>query len=252
MLKKRIIPVELLLGGRLVKTLKFDSWRDVGDPLKSSQVYSDQDADELIILNIDRQQRNVEETASYIRDISGKCFMPLAVGGGIKSVNDAKILFDAGADKVVINSAAYTNLELVEAIAQRWGNQAIVISIDVLRDSSGNYLLKSNCGRNDERVDLISHVQNVLSSGAGEIFVNSINFDGAMTGYDCDLIDLLRPLSSVPLIVCGGAGNYSHLKDAFEHGANAVACGSLFNFGDNNPLRAKAFLKNYAVPLKRI
>ncbi|MBT8534587.1 imidazole glycerol phosphate synthase subunit HisF [Polynucleobacter paneuropaeus] len=252
MLKKRIIPVELLLGGRLVKTLKFDTWRDVGDPLKSSQVYSDQDADELIILNIDRDQRNVVETASYIRDIAGKCFMPLAVGGGINSLQDAKVLFDAGADKVVINSAAYSNLDLLNKIAQRWGNQAIVISIDVLRDETSNYSLKSNCGRSDERVDLISHVKSVVNSGAGEILVNSINDDGVMNGYDCRLIDILRPLSSVPLIICGGAGNYSHLKDAFSRGANAAACGSLFNFGDNNPLRAKAFLKNYEVPLKRI
>lgn len=252
MLKRRIIPVELLLGGRLVKTVAFGTFRDVGDPLKSSQVYSDQDADELILLNIDRERRDVGETARYLRDIAGKCFMPIAVGGGVRTIEDAKHLFDAGADKVVVNSAAYSNVALLEGVASRWGSQALVISVDVSRDEGGRYVLRSDCGRKEERLGLLDHIKSMIDSGAGEILVNSIDNDGVMNGYDCTLISLLRPVCSVPMIICGGGGRYPHLQEAFELGVNAVACGSLFNFGDNNPLRAKAFLKNYNVPLKQI
>ncbi len=252
MLKKRIIPVELLNQGRLVKTVSFNSYRDVGDPLKSSQVYSDQDADELILLNINRGHRDVRETADYLSRITGKCFMPVAAGGGITTIEDAKLLFDSGADKVVVNSAAYSNPQLLEAIAGRWGSQALVISIDIARDTGGSYTLKSDCGRRAENRDMIQHVKNMIKVGAGEILINSINNDGMMNGYDCTLISALRPVCSIPMIICGGAGGYPHLKEAFDLGVNAVACGSLFNFGDNNPLRAKSFLKNYNIPLKKV
>lgn len=253
MLKRRIIPVELLHQGRLVKTVAFGAFRDVGDPLKSSQVYSDQDADELILLNIDRKHRDPRETARYLRDIAGKCFMPIAAGGGVRTIDDAKLLFEAGADKVVVNTAAYSDSELLAGIVSRWGGQALVVSVDVSRClAEGQYVLKSNCGMKEETVGVVEHVRTMIGLGVGEILINSIDNDGAMNGYDLALIRLLRPVCSVPMIVCGGAGNYLHLKDAFELGVNAVACGSLFNFGDNNPLRAKAFLKNYNVPLKRV
>lgn len=252
MLKRRIIPVELLRQGRLVKTVAFGAFRDVGDPLKSSQVYSDQDADELFLLNIDREHRDPCETARTLHDIAGKCFMPIAVGGGVRTIDDAKLLFEAGADKVVVNTAAYSDPALLAGIISRWGGQALVVSIDVSCLAEGRYVLKSECGRQAEAVGAVEHVQAMIGMGAGEILINSIDNDGAMNGYDLALIRLLRPVCSVPMIVCGGAGNYLHLKDAFELGVNAVACGSLFNFGDNNPLRAKAFLKNYNVPLKRI
>jgi cyclase len=252
MLKRRIIPVELLLDGRLVKTVGFDRYRDVGDPLKSSLVYSDQDADELILLNIGRERRDPVETAAHLRAIAGKCFMPLAVGGGVRSVDDAALLFSAGADKVVVNSAAYDAPELISVITDRWGSQSLVVSVDVLRRADGSYVLRSDCGRKAEEVDPLVHMRSILDAGAGELLVNSIQNDGVMEGYDLDIVRLFRPLCRVPLIVCGGAGHYQHLKDAFDLGVNAVACGSLFNFGDNNPLRAKSFLKNYDVPLKRI
>jgi cyclase len=252
MLKRRIIPVELLHQGRLVKTVAFGTFRDVGDPVKSSQVYSDQDADELILLNIDRENRDVNETVRYLRKITSKCFMPISVGGGIRTIEDAKVLFDAGADKVVVNSVAYSDTAMLSAIVRRWGSQALVISVDVSRNSEGQYVLKSDCGRKEEKAGLIEHIKAMINFGAGEVLINSIDNDGVMNGYDCTLISLVRPVCSIPLIICGGAGHYMHLKDALELGVNAVACGSLFNFGDNNPLRIKAFLKNYNVPLKHI
>ena len=252
MLKRRIIPVELLLKGRLVKTVAFGAFRDVGDPVKSSKIYSDQDADELVLLNIDREHRDPRETAHYLREIAGKCFMPIAVGGGVRTIGDAQLLFEAGADKVVVNTASYSDHVLLADIADRWGSQALVVSVDVSSSTAGKYVLKSDCGRKEEPMDLVEHVQAMVGIGAGEIFINSIDNDGAMNGYDLALVELLRSVCSVPMIVCGGAGHYLHLKDAFALGVNAVACGSLFNFGDNNPLRAKSFLKNYNVPLKRI
>jgi cyclase len=252
MLKRRIIPVELLHRGRLVKTLAFGPFRDVGDPVKSSQIYSDQDADELILLNIDRERRDPSETARYLSNICDKCFMPIAVGGGVRTIGDAQLLFEAGADKVVVNTAAYADPALLTGISDRWGSQALVVSIDVSFTAAGNYVLQSDCGRVEEATGLIEHVQAMVGMGAGEILVNSIDNDGAMNGYDLALLGLVRTVCSVPMIICGGAGHYMHLKEAFELDANAVACGSLFNFGDNNPLRAKSFLKNYGVPLKKI
>lgn len=252
LLKKRIIPVELLLNGRLVKTLRFDTFRDVGDPLKSSQVYSDQDADELILLNIDRGVRNTALTAAVLEAIAGACFMPIAVGGGVASVEDATRLFDAGADKVIVNSAAYRNFGLLEGIASRWGSQALVVSIDAEKDAQRRYAVRSDCARRVEDIPLDLHMRRVIDHGAGEVMINSVDQDGVMNGYDLELLELARAACSTPLIACGGAGHYLHLKAAFDVGVDAVACGSLFNFGDNNPLRAKSFLKNYQVPLKRI
>lgn len=252
MLKKRIIPVELLHKGRLVKSVQFDAFRDVGDPLKSSQVYSDQDADELIFLNVDRDNRDPNETANFLQQISTRCFMPIAAGGGITTIEDAALLFQAGADKVVVNSAAFTNNDLLFEIVKRWGSQAIVISIDVSKDIDGNYVIKSNCGTVIEQIDLLDHVRSMIDVGAGEIMVNSIDNDGVMEGYDLTLIEYILTTCTIPLIVCGGAGHYIHLYEALNKHASAVACGSMFNFGDNSPLRAKAFLKNYDVPLKKI
>jgi|SaaInlStandDraft_6_1057023.scaffolds.fasta_scaffold11965_2 imidazole glycerol-phosphate synthase subunit HisF len=252
LLKKRIIPVELLYKGRLVKTVKFSGFRDVGDPIKSSQVYSDQDADELILLNIDRDNRSAQETAKYLRNITERCFMPIAVGGGVRNIEDAQLLFDSGADKVIVNTESYSDKSLLASIISRWGGQSLVVSIDVHRISSQQYVAKSECGKKVEKVELVSHVQSMNDLGVGEIMINSIDNDGVMEGYDLSLIRLMLEICNMPLIVCGGAGNFSDLKDSFELGVSAAACGSLFNFGDNNPLRAKSFLKNYNIPLKKI
>jgi len=249
MLKKRIIPVELLRNGRLVKTVKFDEFRDVGDPVKSSQVYSDQDADELILLNI---TQNIIETAKFLEEITKKCFMPIAAGGGITTIKDAQILFKHGADKVIVNTAAYSDLPLLIAIIDRWGSQSLIVSIDVSQLPDMQYITKSECGKKNEKIDLIQHVKLMSDIGVGEIMINSIDNDGVMNGYDLILIKKILSICKTPLIVCGGAGSFTDLKEVFELGVSAAACGSLFNFGDNNPLRAKAFLKNYNIPLKKI
>jgi imidazole glycerol-phosphate synthase subunit HisF len=252
MLKKRIIPVQLLLEGRLVKTVGFGDYRDVGDPVQSSKVYSDQDADELVFLNISRAERNIRQLIEVLERVSEVCFMPLALGGGIRALEDAQVLIKSGADKVVVNSAVYRDPTLLSRIAERFGSQAVVASVDARR-SAGGYELYSDCGRVREEVDLEDHVRTIVSHGAGEVFVNSIDRDGTMSGYDVELIERVTRAAGVPVIACGGAGTYEHMKQAFcATSVSALACGSLFNFGDNNPIRAKAFLSNYGLAFKVI
>jgi cyclase len=251
MLKRRIIPIELLDSGRLVKTRMFKSPRDVGDPIKSSKVYSNQDADELLFLNITRNDRSAASLIETVARIATECFVPLSAGGGITSFEDAARLIEVGADKVVINTAAYRDPKLIGSIAQAFGRQAVVVGVDVLSEGT-DYSLWSGCGARFENVRLERHVQNAISAGAGEIMIQSIDRDGVMGGYDLDLVRRVTAVSNVPVIAAAGAGHFLHLKEVFEAGADAAACGSLFNFGDNNPLRAKAYLKNHNIPLKRL
>jgi len=251
MLKKRIIPIQLLLKGRLVKTKKFRDPRDVGNPVMSSKVYSSQDADELILLNVDRAADSVDVLVSTVKDIARECFVPFSVGGGINSLNDAKKLFAAGADKIIINSVTFSNPAAVTEIAEFAGSQAVVVGIDV-KFIDNLYVVFSNNSKIAESVSLSEHIRTMIRLGAGEIFIQSIDRDGEMQGYDINLLKTVLSESSVPVIAAGGAGNFGHLDQALKAGVNAVACGSLFNFGDNNPLRAKAFLKNLGNPLKRI
>ncbi len=255
MLKKRIIPVQLLINGRLVKTTRFGEYRDVGDPVKSSAVYSSQQADELVFLNIDRQHRTVRPLAELIEKVSMECFMPLAVGGGIRNFEDAAFLIKNGADKVVVNSAVYEHPEIISQVADRFGAQACVVGIDATWDLRlQRYIPCLNCGRQRrEGIELQAHVQRCVELGAGEIFVQSIDRDGMMTGYDLSLIGQVMAVASVPVIAGGGSGNYEQLRQAFvETDVSALACGSIFNFSDSNPIRAKAFLSNYGLPFKQV
>ena len=251
MLKRRIIPIQLLSGKRLLKTQRFTNPRDVGDPVMSSKVYSNQDADELVLLQIDRGSDAMKTLISTVKNIAKECFVPLTVGGGIQSLGDAEILFGAGADKVVVNSSAYANPGLITEISKLAGTQAVVIGIDVCLNHE-NYTLYSAGATKSESITLSDHINNIVSRGAGEILIQSIDRDGMMKGYDLELLKSVCSTSSIPVIAAGGAGNFNDLYQAFEVGVDAVACGSLFNFGDNNPLRAKAFLKNHGVPLKTL
>lgn len=252
MLKKRIIPVQLLLDGRLVKTRQFGAYRDVGDPVASSRVYNAQNADELVFLNINRSARDIEPLLILLERVSAVSFMPLSLGGGITSFDSAARLIRSGADKVVLNSAAYRDPELITRIGDSFGSQAVIVGLDArLNADSGEYTLFSDCGRAAEAVSLDAHLERVIAAGAGEIFVNSIDRDGMMNGYDIPLLKKVASAVPVPVIGCGGAGHYNHLKDAFlESRVSALACGSLFNFTDSNPIRAKAFLTNYGIPFK--
>jgi len=250
MLKRRIIPIQLLVSGRLVKTRKFADWRDVGDPVKSSAVYNSQYADELIFLNIERDRASVQPLAELMQRVSRECFMPLSVGGGIHSFDDAAYLIQNGADKVVINSAAYRDRDLIRRIADRFGTQAVIVAVDAKRNDAG-YTLFSNSGSRPETTNLVSHIKACEDAGAGEFLIQSIDRDGTMEGFELDLLNIACATATVPVIGCGGSGQYNHLKEAFlQTKVSALACGSLFNFSDSNPLRAKAFLSNYGLPFK--
>ena len=250
MLKKRIIPVQLLIDDRLVKTREFGAYRDVGDPVSSSRVYNAQSADELIVLNISRGARSIEPLLPLLERISEVCFMPLSLGGGIRSLADAETLVRHGADKIVLNSAAYRSPGLIEEIAGKFGAQAVVVSIDARRDAD-TFRLYSDCGRTPEDAALSDHARACQTRGAGEIMINSIDRDGTMQGFDLDLIRAVADACTIPVIACGGAGHYEHMREAFvETGVSALAVGSLFNFGDNNPLRAKAHLSNHNLRFK--
>lgn len=253
MLKKRIIPVQLLHGNRLVKTVSFGEYRDVGDPVKSSSVYSSQQADELVFLNIHRDERSVHSFKELIEHVSEECFMPLAMGGGVKTLEDAIFLIRNGADKVVVNSAIYDDPSILSRIADRFGSQAVIASIDVRwNEVESRYIAASDCGRHPQSEwQMEALVQQCEEMGAGELLIQSIDRDGGMQGFDLALFSLVTANTSLPVIGGGGSGNYGHLLDAFQTGdVDAVACGSIFNFSDSNPIRAKAFLSNYDVPVK--
>jgi cyclase len=251
MLKRRVIPIQLLLNGRLVKTVGFDEWRDVGDPVKSAGVYNSQLADELIFLNIDRDRSSIKPLVELLHAISEVCFMPLAVGGGVRSFEDAAVLVENGADKVVINSAAYTAPDMLRRVADRFGEQALVVGIDVKQSADGSYLPVSDSGQRAQAVTLAEHIRVCEAAGAGEFLIQSVDRDGRMDGFDLDLLRQACLMAKVPVIGCGGSGQYNHLKDAFlQTDVNALACGSLFNFSDSNPMRAKSYLTNYGLSFK--
>ena len=237
-----------------MKTVEFGDFRYVGDPVMSSKVYSDQDADELIFLNIERKERSAESLVAIIQNVSEMCFMPLTVGGGINSLEDADLLFQSGADKLIINSACYEKPSLLSSIANVYGAQSIVVSIDVRKnDDDGKYMCFSDCAEKSQNTKLLDHVSRVVDYGAGEIFINSIDRDGMMAGYDLDLFRAVSSIAKVPIIGCGGAGTFEHVKAAFlETDLSALACASLFNFGDNNPFRLKAHLRNAGILCKKV
>jgi cyclase len=178
--------------------------------------------------------------------------MPLALGGGIRRYEDAARLIADGADKVVVNSACYQDPTLIRAIADDFGSQAVVVGIDV-RGEEGSWRCFSACGRQHETCGLDEHLERVVAAGAGEIMIQSIDRDGSMGGYDLALLRHVVERVDLPVIGAGGSGCYEHLRDAFlGTGCAALACGSIFNFSDSNPIRAKAFLANHGIPCKVI
>lgn len=256
MLKKRIIPTLLYAHGRLVKTVNFGLplARDVGDPVKSVNVYNSQQADEIVVLNIERETRGWRELTDLVEKVASVCFTPLTIGGGIQTFEDAAALISSGADKVVINSAAYRDKTMITAVAERFGSQAVVIGVDVRRqEASGLPQLYSDCGRILEPVSLAEHLNACVAAGAGEILIQSIDNDGRMQGYDVPLlVDTARQVP-IPVIGAGGSGDYHSLLTAFqESSVSALACASIFHFSDSNPIRAKAFLSNFGIPFKKV
>ena len=252
MLKKRIIPILLLEDERLVKTRKFYESRDVGDPVKSAYVYNSQQSNELIILNINKGDRNINPLKKIIHQIIENCFMPVAIGGGINLLEDAQFLIENGSDKIILNSLTYKNYKLIEDIAKIYGSQSIIVCVD-LKKTNDSYKLFSNCGQKQESIKFEDHIKNIQNSGAGEIMLQSINNDGIMKGYDMKIITNYKKYFKVPVIIAGGSGDYLHLEEALKSDhVDAVACGSIFNFTDSNPIRARTYLSNRGIKIKKI
>ena len=252
MLKIRIIPTLLLRNNRLVKGVNFDNYRDTGDPIYAARVYNSQYVDELVFLDIDATNESRETNVSIIEKVSEECFMPLAIGGGIKTTKDIRKLLNAGADKVVINTAAIENPQLIKDGAKEFGSQCIVVGIDV-KVENNKYVIYKNSGKAKTSIELIDYIKDVENLGAGELFINSIDKDGTMTGYDLDLIKLVMKNTTLPVIACGGAGNFMHLVDAYnDTKVEALAMASIYHFGDNNPIRARSYLKNNNIPIKKV
>jgi len=250
MLKKRIIPLLLLMNDRLVKTVNFDRFKDVGNPTSTAKIFNDSDADELILLNINRNNRVSSSLIPFLKEISKECFVPIAAGGGVKSIEDATDIIKNGADKVVLNSICYNNYDFIKSLANKFGRQAVIASIDV-RKIEKKFCLFSNCGKIFNEISLEEHLKKLIENDVGEIMINSIDCEGTMNGADHDLIMQVSKSSNVPIIYSGGIGNYDHIKDIFKAAnISAVACGSLFNFTDSNPIRTKSYLKSYNINLR--
>ena len=250
MLKKRVIPVLLLREGRMVKGVRFADYRDTGNPKTAVRIYSAQDADELIFINIQESARSRQALVDVLREASTECFMPLTAGGGIRSIEDVTTLLRSGADKVVVTTAAVTRPQLLKEIVERFGSQSLVAGIDYRGEGkSSRVWIRS--GAEETNLDPINHAINLVDLGAGEIFLNCIDRDGCMEGYDLELGKKIARAVSVPVICCGGAGNFMHLFDLFNGTkVSAAACASIFHFGDNNPIRARSYLRNLGVPMR--
>lgn len=241
MLRTRVIPVLLLRNKGLVKTIQFDKSKYIGDPINAVKLFNDKEVDELVFLDIDASKEGRKPDFEYIQSIASECFMPLGYGGGISTMDDISRLFSLGVEKVIINSSALSNLDLIREASATYGNQSIVVSIDVQKNFFGKYQLFSHAKMKHRPIDLFQFVKDAQDAGAGEIIVNSVDKDGTMTGYDLKLIQRLSDNLSVPLVASGGAGSLDHFREAVAAGASAVAAGSLFIFHGPH----KAVLINY-------
>lgn len=252
MLKVRIIPTLLLRQQRMVKGRGFENYRDTGDPVYAARVYNSQFVDELIFLDIDATREGRPTNLEVIETVARECFMPLTIGGGVSSVEQIRTLLQVGADKVVINTAAIENPEFIGKAAEVFGSQCIVVGVDV-KLIGGKYFVFKKSGTEQTELNLTDHLQEMERLGAGEIFINCIHRDGMMAGYDTELLNFCQKSTRLPLIACGGAGNFAHLEQALrETEITALAMASIYHFSDNNPIRARAYLKNRKFPIKAV
>ncbi|TAL62395.1 MAG: imidazole glycerol phosphate synthase subunit HisF [Bacteroidetes bacterium] len=242
MFRPRVIPVLLLKGQGLVKTVKFKAPTYIGDPMNAVKIFNDMEADELIFLDIMATSENRIPSFDLIQRIGDEAFMPFAVGGGIKSVEEVKRLIRAGAEKIVINSAAFNKQELVRGAADAAGSQSVIVAMDVRRNLFGKQIVYVESGKKSTGIAPEKYAENMQRSGAGEIMLNSIERDGMMAGYDIDLIKRVSQAVDIPVVACGGAGSTQHFAEVVKTGsASAVAAGSMFVYHGSR----KGVLINY-------
>lgn len=242
-LSVRIIPCLDVTDGRVVKGVNFTNLIDAGDPVEMASLYNQEGADELTFLDISASSSGHEMTLEVIRNCAEQVFIPLTVGGGIRTVGDVDQLLRAGADKVSINTAAIARPELIAEIADRFGSQVLVLSVDARRaNTDSGFEVTTHGGREGTRMDALSWVGRACSLGVGEILLNSMDADGTRAGYDIGMIKAVRAVTSVPLIASGGAGSLDDFAAALNAGADALLAASVFHFGVHRISDVKRFL----------
>lgn len=251
MLKRRVIPVFLLRGERLAKGRQFRDYQDTGDPRSTMRVYAAQDSDELMLLDVDRSG-NSSRLLDILADVADECDMPLSVGGNVTSPMDVQGLLAAGADKVVMTSAGLHAPASVQHVVGEFGSQCVVGAVEYRNFHDGSRVT-SNGGTLDTGIDVKRHVEFLVNLGVGEIFLNCVNRDGTRSGFDVALVSDISNASPVPVVACGGAGNFQHLVDLFEScSVSGAACATLFHLSDHNPIRARAYLRNHGIPMRTL
>lgn len=234
-----------------MKTAGFGGMRDVGHPVTAAKIYDAQRADELMFLDISATAEERSILLDLVSETAEQCFMPLTVGGGIRESMDIRRLLNAGADKVAINSEALKRPDFVREAAQRFGNQCIVISIDVKRAPSGQHEVMADRGRKPTGIGVLEWAKRMADCGAGELLLTSVDRDGTMEGYDLGLVRSVADSVNIPVIASGGAGTLQHFVDVLRDGhASAVAAGSLFHFTDQSVIKTRSYMKQAGVEVR--
>ncbi|MFI5665720.1 imidazole glycerol phosphate synthase subunit HisF [Streptomyces sp. NPDC051704] len=246
----RVIPCLDVDNGRVVKGVNFQNLRDAGDPVEMAKLYDAEGADELTFLDITASSGNRETTYDVVRRTAEQVFIPLTVGGGVRTAEDVDKLLRAGADKVGVNTAAIARPELIREIAERFGRQVLVLSVDARRTAAGSFEVTTHGGRQGTGMDAIEWAHRAAELGAGEILLNSMDADGTKDGYDTEMIAAVRRHVSVPVIASGGAGRLEHFAPAIAAGADAVLAASVFHFGDLRIGQVKETLREAGHPVR--
>ena len=250
MLKNRIIPCLDVNNGRVVKGINFLDLKDAGDPVEQAKIYSDGGADEICFLDITASNENRETIYDVVEKTSKKCFVPLTVGGGVRSVEDINKLLNCCADKVSINTAAVQNPEVVLESSKKFGSQCIVVAIDAKKNGD-NWEIFTHGGRNDTGIDALEFAKKMEDTGAGELLVTSMDRDGTQVGYDIELISNISSKVNIPVIASGGVGKLDHLVDGIKLGnASAVLAASIFHYGKHSVKEAKEYLDSKGIPVR--
>ena len=249
MLKKRIIPCLDVKNGRVVKGINFVDLKDAGDPVEQAKIYSDGGADEICFLDITASNENRDTIYDVVERTSKNCFVPLTVGGGVRSIEDINKLLNCGADKVSINTAAVQNSKVVEESSKKFGSQCIVVAIDAKKNGK-NWEIFTHGGRNSTGIDAIQFAKKMEESGAGELLVTSMDKDGTQSGYDIDLMKKISSNVNIPVIASGGVGTLDHLAEGISAGASAVLAASIFHYGKYSVKEAKEYLDSKGIPVR--
>jgi cyclase len=250
MLKSRIIPCLDVKNGRVVKGINFVDLKDAGDPVEQAKIYSDGGADEICFLDITASNENRETIYDVVERTSKKCFVPLTVGGGVRSVEDINKLLNCGADKVSINTAAVENPRVIEESSKKFGSQCIVVAIDA-KKKNDKWEIFTHGGRNNSGINALEFAKKMENSGAGELLVTSMDRDGTQAGYDNELMSNITALVNIPVIASGGVGNLDHLVDGIKLGnASAVLAASIFHYGKHSVKEAKEYLDSKGIPVR--